>query len=58
MVVIEIGIIYCIAVPLGLIVTIALEKSISIPVEFPVDNLQYFLLVIDSFLHLWFASGT
>ena len=30
MVVIEIGIIYCIAVPLGLIVTIALEKSISI----------------------------
>lgn len=35
MVVIEIGIIYCIAVPLGLIVTIALEKSISIPVEIP-----------------------
>ncbi len=35
MVVIEIGIIYCIAVPLGLIVTIALDKSISIPVEIP-----------------------
>lgn len=35
MVVIEIGIIYCIAVPLGLIVTIVLEKSISIPVEIP-----------------------
>lgn len=35
MVVIEVSIIYCIAAPLGLIVTIALERSISIPVEIP-----------------------
>lgn len=35
MVVIEIGIIYCIAAPLGLIVTITLERSISIQAEIP-----------------------